>query len=211
MGKVFYILIFLLFTQEVFAGCPTPPVYCRGRELVKHARLVFRTQPTLYRSEEFSEFQDWTLFYQFGKRRHTQIYMLLVQNPAMSSSLPSFRGHFEKLAESTAQLIGELPENLHLHYSMNSKENRSYWADKLYHNLSTMLLYPDQYVGDFEDYFQHDCDYLSQPLNMLWFYLNALHLMNSIGEEEHKEAWSSNLTEKQKELLSFDPMSLYFL
>lgn len=43
--------------------------------------------------------------------------------------------------------------------------------------------------GSFSDYRMHDCDYVSQPLNALWYALNVSMLIDEYAQAVFPETW----------------------
>lgn len=173
-------------------------LHLEGRQLVKKARQVFQRQPTLYRFPGFEEEQKFPLWAQSLPKRSRILYQVL-SNPKMISS-HHFVDEYMKLYQSVDKIVALLPEHLFLHMNYNPTEERETWVGKVN---ATVVAISNREVNAFVG---NDCDYVAQPLNYLWFGLEALKLMDKMGQNHYGEAVWSEKVQEQRELLGYDAL-----
>lgn len=148
---------------------------CRAWNFRSAAEVVHRNEPYLYPNPAFRDFQRFTLRYQryIGANRNAFARQLF------GSPRSLHRATFEKVYRGfvldAATLWAALPDHVALHRSMftHAEQDRR-WSGKLDLAYRTMVQVDAPAVPPYR---WHDCDYLSQPLNALYFALNAaLHL-----------------------------------
>lgn len=161
---------------------------------------TIRHQPRLYPNRNFIEQQRWTLDYQQLVRASHNLTTQVITNPSMARQRDLI-GEYNKLYDHLNTLIQELPEHLQLHLSMNPEDSKTDWLTDTNNALRTML------SANGMGYDPSICDYVSQPINYLWFGLNTLKRMDEMGRAQDCEKWLND-TSQRRALLNYNPSQL---
>ncbi len=159
-----------------FADRPEPErgrlvAQCRAWNFTRVAEVVNRNEPQLIPNSQFASMQEWTLSLQGYSSRHTPEYKRLLIGPPASANRRWFENAYRRFAGDAHRIHAELPGHLATHRSMfTDAEHDRLYMEKYDRALATMRY--DAATGT-SRYQGHDCDYLAQPVNALWFSLNA--------------------------------------
>ena len=177
-------------------------LYQNGKMLVRQGRKVFKEQPTLYRDSRFIELQRWTLKYQRLSKGVELAYLSQFLQNSSYLGTKEFYLLYLKLYQQIEQLVSELPSHLSFHFWQNSEYAQPEWKRKILKTLGSM-----QIKGDYSSYVYSDCDYVAQPLNYLWFGLEALEILDHLGRSYNQREWNQK-TRSLNSLENFRPMDL---
>jgi hypothetical protein len=170
------------------------------RTFQQEVRKIMKAQPRLFPSPNFRELQEWTLHYQRLNYSYSQYVLLHLGNPSLWESR-KLELLYQELADQVETLVQELPEQLDLHHSLNSEENREFWRHEINRALRTM-------VADEGKFYQmSSCDYVTAPLNFLWWALRVMKSIDQLKQQQDCEAWSQ-LKTSYGDWTVFDPRVL---
>lgn len=105
-----------------------------------------------------------------------------------SVSLQQLKQVFQKYGRKSSQLLPQIYVHFAVHREMNVNQPDE---EKYVHAFSNALtgILPSTDDGDLPVYTQMACDYMSQPINALWYSANALRLIDLQGKYLFGETW----------------------
>lgn len=169
-------------------------VWCFGENFMQMAKEVMKVEPHLYPNPKFEGFQRFVLDYQdyATKEMNGGINFFLFFN-----GHPQWNSHkmelMVKVYERYTMDLRKLWDTLFVHIVQHNKE----FEENDVEGRRAQLLHIDVAMIDIiaEDLSKipmldaHNCDYIAQPLNALWFLTNGMRLLDLQGQIHWGSEW----------------------
>ena len=179
-------------------------IQCEGWSFRETAQKVAATEPFLHSSAQFAQFQSWTLANQLYIPKNIDELARIFVVPPAAVRQDQLARTYGKFAATYTRLSQELPDHLALHRSMftDLEHDREYMRK---YDLAIRTLLPEGQAGEYQPI---DCDYMAQPLNALWFSLNAARLLDRYGLALFGDAWTAGRDQLLSEQRLLAPAAL---